>query len=198
MAAERTGRDRPEGRTMKGVIFNVVEEAVVAEHSPETWDRILERAGLAGAYTSLGSYPDAELLRIVAVAGDLLETNPDELLRWAGRKAFAGLGGRHPEFARTHIRLRSFLHSVNQVIHPEVRKLYPHSVVPEFDTTELADGTIRMVYRSPRRLCALAHGLMLGAADHYGEQLAVEQIRCVHRGDEACEFVLSIGRPDGV
>lgn len=182
---------------MKGVIFNVVEEAVAAEHSADAWDAVLDRAGLDGAYTSLGSYPDEELVRLVGAACDLLGTEPGDFLRWAGQKAFAGLASRHPDFAATHSRLASFLHSVNSVIHPEVRKLYPHAVVPDFDTTELDDGRIRMVYRSPRRLCALARGLMLGAADHYGEALEIDEVRCTHRGDPACEFLLTPGGSGG-
>src|SRR5438874_2247890 len=43
---------------MKGVVFNLLEEIVVREHGEETWDLLLERAGLGGVYTSLGNYPD--------------------------------------------------------------------------------------------------------------------------------------------
>ena len=40
------------------VVFNLLEEIVVREHGEETWDLLLERAGLGGVYTSLGNYPD--------------------------------------------------------------------------------------------------------------------------------------------
>lgn len=179
---------------MKGVIFNVVEEAVSADMSPDAWDAVLERAGLAGAYTSLGSYSDEDLERIVRAASELLGVDAADLLVSIGRRAFHGLAGRHPQFAQTHPGLRSFLHSVNSVIHPEVLKLYPQATVPVFETSELPGGGICMVYRSPRRLCALAHGLMLGAADHYAERLGVEEVRCTHRGDDRCEFILTIDR----
>ena len=42
---------------MKGIIFNLVEEAVTAGHGEQTWDAILEAADLGGEYTSLGNYP---------------------------------------------------------------------------------------------------------------------------------------------
>jgi predicted hydrocarbon binding protein len=50
-----------------------------------------------------------------------------------------------------------------------------------------------MGYQSTRRLCALAEGFILGAADHYGETVAIEQPRCMHRGDERCALVCSFG-----
>ena len=51
-----------------------------------------------------------------------------------------------------------------------------------------------MGYRSPRKLCSFAEGLLLGAADHYGEQLTIEQPRCMKRGDDQC--VLEIAFAD--
>ena len=39
-----------------------------------------------------------------------------------------------------------------------------------------------MGYRSPRKLCGLAHGFILGAGDHYGETLTVEHLKCMHEG----------------
>ena len=50
---------------MKGVVFNLLEEAVTAAHDAAYWDAILQDAKLLGSYTSLGSYPDAELFCLV-------------------------------------------------------------------------------------------------------------------------------------
>jgi hypothetical protein len=36
------------------------------------------------------------------------------------------------------------------------------------------------------QLCGLAHGFILGAADHYGEALAVEHLGCMHEGSDRC------------
>jgi predicted hydrocarbon binding protein len=49
---------------------------------------------------------------------------------------------------------------------------------------------VRMSYSSPRRLCALAEGLIDGTAAHYGDRLAQRQLECMHRGDERCVFEL--------
>src|SRR5436309_1246445 len=49
-------------------MFNLLEELVSREHGDETWDDLLEASGLEGAYTSLGSYPDEDLTRLVGSA----------------------------------------------------------------------------------------------------------------------------------
>lgn len=54
---------------MKGVVFNVLEQVVSAEHGEDTWDRLLDEADLDGAYTSLGSYEDADRAKALGPKG---------------------------------------------------------------------------------------------------------------------------------
>ena len=51
---------------MKGVIFNAIEETVRSEQGEDAWDDLLDAAGLTGAYTSLGTYPDEQVYALVA------------------------------------------------------------------------------------------------------------------------------------
>ena len=99
--------------------------AVTAEHGADVWDTLLERAGADGSYTSLGSYSDAELVRLVEAASALTGRSASEILRWFGTAAMPMLHGRYPEFFAAHTDCGSFLRSLNDVIHAEVRKLYP-------------------------------------------------------------------------
>ena len=57
---------------MKGIIFNLVEEVVTAAYGEDTWDSLLDEAGLDGSYTSLGSYPDEDLFQLVGAASKAL------------------------------------------------------------------------------------------------------------------------------
>jgi hypothetical protein len=80
--------------------------------------------------------------------------------------------------------------SVNSIIHPEVRKLYAGAGCPHFHFEDAPDGALMMGYNSPRRLCALAHGFIEGAADHFGETVNVEHPTCMHRGDAKCQIAI--------
>jgi hypothetical protein len=59
-------------KTVKGIIFNLLEEVVVSHHGEDTWDQLLTATSLDGAYTSLGSYPDGHVQKLVAAASQLL------------------------------------------------------------------------------------------------------------------------------
>ncbi len=58
-----------------------------------------------------------------------------------------------------------------------------------FEFGDAVPGALELVYRSPRRLCWLAEGFMLGAADHYGEVVVLEQSSCLHLGDDCCRII---------
>jgi len=173
---------------MKGVVFNLLEAAVSREYGDDVWDELLESAGVEGAYTSLGSYPDSDLLALVDAAARKLGRPKSEVLRWFGRAAMPVMAAQYPGFFQDRATSRDFVLGVNDVIHAEVRKLYPGADCPHFQMVEDADGALTMAYRSPRRLCALAEGFVEGVADHYGESVSFTHTQCVERGHDCCTF----------
>ena len=116
----------------------------------------------------------------------MLDSTPFDVLRWFGRQAMPLLFERYPGFFQGPASTRSFLLSVNHIIHPEVRKIYPGAQVPTFEFFYGEKGALLMEYRSPRRMCALAQGFAEGAAAHYGELVTFDHLECMHRGDEKC------------
>jgi hypothetical protein len=170
---------------MKGVVFNLLEQLVTRDYGEDTWDALLDESGLDGVYTSLGSYPDEDLLKLVGAAANALDMPADDVVVWLGRNALPLFAVRYPQLFEPHDSTRPFVLTLNDIIHPEVRKLYPGADVPVFDF-ETRGELLVMGYRSPRKLCAFATGLLLGAADHYGEQLTIDQPICMKRGDDQC------------
>jgi Haem-NO-binding len=175
---------------MKGVLFNVVEEAISHKWGEEMWDDLLTAADLDGAYTALGNYPDAQLVALANAAADRLNSPVEDVLRTLGRIAFEPLLSRYTGFLEESASLREFLPTINELIHPQVLKLYPGASVPRFVLHENGDD-IELDYLSVRNMCGLAEGLVLGAADHYGETVAVDQPRCKLRGDSRCTIRIS-------
>src|SRR5665213_2982287 len=176
---------------MKGIVFNLLEEVVTQEHGADMWDALLESAGVDGAYTCLGSYSDQQMLKLVDAASQMLKIPPTDVLCWFGSRSMTLLSRRYPVFFENHKSTRPFLLTLNDVIHPEVRKLYPGADVPVFDFDTSSPETLIMGYSSRRRLCAFALGLIEGAAAHFGETPEIEHPACMKRGDAKCLFHLS-------
>jgi Haem-NO-binding len=176
---------------MKGVVFNLLEQLVARDYGEETWDRLLDASELDGVYTSLGSYTDEDLIKLVGAAAEEFDMSSDEVVRWFGRNALPLFAESYPQLFDPHDSTRSFVLTLNEIIHPEVRKLYPGADVPVFDFAS-RDGLIVMGYRSPRKMCAFAEGLLHGAADHFEERLTIEQPQCMYRGDDRCVLEIAV------
>ena len=176
------------GWSVKGIIFNVAEEVVTDLYGADAWDSLLASAELEGAYTSLGNYDDAEIAAIIAAAAVLLDVGLDETWRIVGRHMLPLLAQRLPNITGQYDDAEQFLLSVNDIIHPEVKLLYPDSIPPVFEFTD-TDAGLLVRYQSDRGLTTLAEGLILGCGDLFGETVTVETMNCDSSTD--CTFRVS-------
>lgn len=171
---------------MKGIILNLVEDAVVSEYGEPAWDDLLDTAGLDGAYTSLGNYPDDHLGRLVAAGAKTLGLPVRQLSVGIGERAVRGLAERYPHHFAAHRSLRPFLLSLDEVIHAEVRKLYPEASPPAFWFSDVDRGVLDVHYRSTRRQCALAEGMIRGAGAWFGQSVEITHTSCMLEGADHC------------
>jgi hypothetical protein len=171
---------------VKGVIFNLVESVVRSERGDDAWDDVIDESGVSGAYTSLGSYPDSDLDDIAETVGRKVGTDTSSVIRHVGHEGLGLLAERYPEFFTPHDDVISFLLTLNDIIHPEVRRLYPGAMVPEFEHHSAGPGVLELTYRSERGRCDLAEGLILGVGRHYGQRVSVTQPVCSRDGSEHC------------
>ncbi|MEQ1568876.1 MAG: heme NO-binding domain-containing protein [Myxococcota bacterium] len=175
---------------MKGIVFNLLEEAVRTSYGEDTWDDVLDDTGLDGSYTTMLSYSDAELVALVTAVSNRTSTPPADALRWFGRRALGLLAERYPQFFRGHVSLRTFLESMESV-HSEVRKRHHGATPPPLALENLPDGRISVGYSSERHLCHFAEGLIIGAAEVFGESASIVQPTCRLHGDPMCTLVVA-------
>ena len=178
---------------MKGLIFRQLEKMVTTKLGLRAWDTLVERAPLTTRDGFIGSvtYPDADLFALVRAASELTGRPESELLRAFGRFVFPDLARVYAAFlAGTHTS-KEFLISVGRVVHVEVAKLHTGAVLPEFDYEDPAPDRLVVLYRSRRRLCDFAAGLIDAVGDHFGEDIAQVHRLCTRQGAEHCRFELS-------
>jgi hypothetical protein len=175
---------------MKGAIFNALQEFVEQGHGYQVWDDALTNNTLAshGIYTSTKQYDDSELFAIVGYLSKQLEVPIPDLVRAFGTFLFPLLMPQAPTEAQNAPSLRAFLMMVDELIHVEVKKLYKDAQLPEFNYDDHIDDKLTMIYRSPRKLCNLSEGLILGAAQHFKESVSLAQNCCMHQGADCCEI----------
>ncbi|MCH2108622.1 MAG: heme NO-binding domain-containing protein [Polyangiaceae bacterium] len=187
---------------MKGIIFNVLELFVEQEVSPGAFDEALEEVELIsdGIFVGPKTYPDEDLLALVGYFSEKLSIEPFPLVRAFGRFALPHLAARFPNFVEGHTHPKTFLLTVHGVIHVEVRKLMEKTKLPDFSYEDPAPNQLIMYYRSERKLCALAEGLILGTGDFFETPISIDHSECMHRGADACklELVFEDGGPSRI
>ncbi len=130
------------------------------------------------------------MLALVDTAAAATGQSASQVLRWFGRQGLPVLVERFPQFVAGHNHARGFISSLNTIIHPEVRKLYTGAVCPHFHFNDGPDGALLMGYQSPRRMCALAEGMITGASDLFDETVHIEHLACMLDGQPLCRLAV--------
>ena len=179
---------------MKGIIFTSLGDMVEEKFGLEIWNTLLQEADLpsGGLYTAGGTYPDGEMFSLLMTLSTLVKIEPAELIETFGVYMFPVLAGKYPNFLEQK-NLKDFLKSIDEVIHLEVHKLYPDASLPSITYEDPAPNELILNYRSPRKLCALAMGLIRGAADHFKVKVTIKQTECMLKGADHCRLEIFFG-----
>lgn len=176
---------------MKGVVFNIFEAFVVEGWGDEAYEALLDACPMhnGGVFAGPESYPDEDLVALLTAACTRFGVEPTDALRAFGRFMFGQLASKFPAFLENHD-AKSFLMSIHDVIHVEVRKLMPGAVTPSFSYHDPGGDQLVIEYRSERKLCFLMEGLLQGVGEHYGVTIAIDHSTCMHEGADHCTFEL--------
>jgi len=160
---------------MKGMVFTEFMEMVENRFSPDMVDDIIDDAQPAsgGAYTSVGTYSHQEMVALVAALAKRSGLSVEALLQAFGEYLFGRFVVSHPNFFQTVDDAFAFLAGIEDIIHAEVRKLYPDAELPRFDIEHHDPHRLVMVYDSRRHFEDLAEGLLRGCAAHFGGQITI-------------------------
>jgi hypothetical protein len=162
---------------MKGIVFTEFLEMVESRHEGEFVDDLIVTAGLPhdGAYTAVGTYPHTEMVSLVVRYSAMTEAPAATVLNGFGRYLFQRFSVLYPVFFKDIDCPLRFLGTIEEVIHVEVRKLYPDAELPRFDAHRPEPGVLELTYRSERHLADLAEGLIEGCVEHFGIPHTIER-----------------------
>lgn len=172
---------------MHGLILASLREYSVVrlgeERARELWeDRI---------FKATEAYDDAWFAAQVEQLGAATGESVDDVHRgfgsFAAQETFATL---FPAYYEESADTYAFLLGIEEKIHDLVRATVPGASPPKLHVQALNDLGVLVSYTSERGLCKLLEGLVLGTAAHYGEEIVIEEILCMRRGDPGCVFTV--------
>ncbi|MEG3638601.1 heme NO-binding domain-containing protein [Magnetococcus sp. PR-3] len=173
---------------MLGIVFSEFEKLVEEKFSMDMLDDILDEANLDndGAFTAVGSYPFADLAKMVGLLSKHSGIPVPDLVEVFGGHLFTIFHQRYAQFFEGIDSSLTFLEGIEDTIHTEVQKLYPEAELPTFTCTRIDDQTLQMHYQSRRPLAPLALGLIRACVEHFGQPAHIR-----HEG-EANDMVFTV------
>lgn len=177
--------------TVKGIVFTELLNMVEQQYGYELVDDLLCTTELpsGGNYTAVGTYPAQEMVSLVVGLSQHTDVPVPDLLRHFGRYLFQGFLKSYRHLIVAAPESFTFLESVHNYIHVEVKKLYPDAELPSFDVERLDEKTLQMTYMSSRRMADLAYGLIEGAMMHYGDKATITKQALSEDGSKV-QFVI--------
>jgi hypothetical protein len=162
---------------MKGIVFTEFLDMVEAKFSADTVDSIIEQANLPndGAYTAVGTYPHEELVAMVVALSKDTNIATNTLVNVFGHHLFGRFFERYPNFFEGVPTAFDFLATIENIIHVEVKKLYPEAQLPRFVTEKHTETELVLIYQSARHFGDLAAGLIQGCIEHFNEKVTVQR-----------------------
>ena len=177
---------------MKGIVFTEFLEMVEQVHGYRLVDALLTENELpsGGVYTAIGTYEHQEIVTLVMSLSEKTKTPVPALLHAFGKYLFGTFEKGYPGFFKAAPDAFSFLESIENHIHVEVKKLYPDAQLPRFKTRRLNDKVLEMIYYSDRSMADFALGLIEKTFEHYAEVVNIIKEDLVENGSEV-KFILT-------
>jgi hypothetical protein len=154
---------------MKGIVFTEFMEMVETKFDEDMLEEVIEEAGVNDVYTAIGTYPHSDMVQLVVALSAKSGIEVAQLLEAFGGYLLNSFTQLYPHFFEKVHNSFDFLQQVEGFIHVEVKKIYPEAELPQFVTKRLSSTQLEMIYKSDRRMGALAVGLIRGCLNFFGD-----------------------------
>jgi heme-NO-binding protein len=161
---------------MHGLIHTELASYIKQQQGIKLWQSIMQKAELTDRlYLQVGSYPDEEIQAIVAAAAELTGKSVDDLLEDFGFYLVPRLIESYRSYVDPQWKTLQFLLNTEQTIHRVVRLKDKFAAPPRLKFTQTGENSLLLEYDSPRRMQAVARGMIKGVADWYGERVRLKE-----------------------
>ena len=175
---------------MHGIIFGELKKLVDTKLGGDTWRELFKDTGLGPkVYMPVTEYPDAEAVALIEAIARRTGKEPRTIMEELGEFIAPDLLALYRHMVKPEWRTLELLENTEETIHRVVRLRNPGARPPELRTDREGDEVL-ITYRSARRMCGVAVGIVRGLALHYGETIEIKELSCMLDGSSACRILV--------
>lgn len=175
------------------MIFWELQKFVERNYGAPAWSKLLVEAKIGPKfYLTFQNYPDAEALALVASASTMTGVQVPALLESFGEFIAPDLITNYRHLIQPDWKTLDFLEHTEEAIHRVVRHQNPGASPPRLKATRKSPHEVVIEYRSQRKMCGVAKGIVKGAATHFKERVFLTEQSCMNRGDPECQITVRV------
>ena len=173
---------------MHGIVHNSLKSYVVEKTDDETWNAIVERAGVEPTlYLPVSHYDDAEIDSILEELASMAVQDRPAIERDFGRTLAPELYSTFDAHLDGEAGLLELLASI-EAITANVERTTEETTLPDVICTREHDRTVVVRYDSHRDYCDLAYGVLEGLVAEFDAEATVTERACTRNGADDCAF----------
>lgn len=177
---------------MHGLIFVELKKYVESRYNHETWELLLEKAGLKHQmYMVSAVYPDGDALSLVTLACQATGLSASVVLEDFGQFMVPDLMEQYKFLLKPEWGLLEFLEHTEETIH-KIMRFHKGVAPPKLAVHRIADNKAILHYSSTRRMCPLLKGMVKGSAKHFREDVTVLETGCMLQGAAECTITVQV------
>ena len=157
--------------SVHGTIFTLLKRYVQTQYDHSTWVRLIEVSGLSAVdFDHRNVYPDEHMYALVGKAAEMTGLSADELHEKFGEYLVPDLLYMYQKLIQPEWRTLDMLEHTEAVMHTRVRADHAGYRPPVLDVRRVSPREALIEYVSPRRMGALAVGIVRGLARYFDEE----------------------------
>lgn len=160
---------------MQGMLLGLVRETLVKQYGQPLWDALIAAEEMHVRDRTQN-----------AEHGLVADLPSDALVCWLARQSVSTLRDTYPSLFGRHTDLASFVRALGDELPVAADRAEDGARVARFTYQGTPDGDLLVRIEAESPICALIEGVIAGAALYYDERVAIEELKCRKRGDNAC------------
>lgn len=174
---------------MHGIIFSELRKYADTRLGAGAWNRLLTSAKLGNKlYLPIQEYPDSDVVALVGATCEATGLPMEAVLEDFGAFIAPSLLKLYRTLVQPEWKTLDVLEHTESTIHTVVRARNPGAKPANLQAVRVSPTEVDLTYRSERRLCAVAKGILRGLSEHYGESISITETQCMHSGADCCRM----------
>lgn len=181
---------------MNGIVFVQIGKFAQSQLGEQAWREVVRSAGVPSRlYYRVADYPDEEAFALLSALSTAVGEPLSVILESLGEFIVPDLMKMSRYWIKPEWKTLDLIANTEKTIHDTLRSEGSRTNPPRLQCRRSSPEQVIVTYDSPRKLCALAKGIIAGVAKHYGERVTIAEPTCMLKGEPACELVVNVVSP---